>query len=132
VSDHRLDGPAKPEARTTGARCGGSAIAIAAFTWTVLIGALLLIVPVGSSATETVLSDGTVVEVTSRETLLDGEGPQIVLLLVVPVALTGAAVAASLLKRAREVRFITGAALLAACMLAAASIGTFYAPAAIG
>jgi cytochrome bd-type quinol oxidase subunit 2 len=106
--------------------------AIAALVWTVVIGAVWLVVPLGSYASSTVLSDGTQVNEAWRETLLQSEGVSVVGLLAVPVVVAGIAVGASRSRHARRVRFVMGGVLFAACLLAAASIGLPYVPAAVG
>jgi hypothetical protein len=106
--------------------------AIAAFVWTVVIGAMWLVVPLGSWESATVLPDGTQVIESGRETLMQSEGVGVVGLLAEPVLVAGIAVGASRSRHAQRVRFVTGAMLLAGCMLAAASIGLPYVPAAVG
>jgi cytochrome bd-type quinol oxidase subunit 2 len=100
--------------------------------WTVALGVVWLVVPVASSGSTTVLSDGTQVVESSRETLVDGEGMSVVAVLAVPVLIAGLAVLASRWRHARQARFVAGGVLFAACLLGAASIGLPYVPAAVG
>ena len=105
--------------------------ALAGLAWTIVIGILWVVVPTGSSGSTTVLSDGTVIEETANVTLLDNEGPGVLLVLAVPVLLAAISAAASRLRDARAVRFIAGGLLLVGCVLGAASVGLPYMPAAL-
>ena len=127
-------GPASRTNRASpkGSERSGTWWAVAAWVWTVVLGVVWLVVPLGSSGSTTVLSDGTQVVESSRETLLDSEGMSVVALLAVPVLIAALAVIASRWRHARQVRFVTAGVLFAACLLGAASIGLPYVPAAVG
>lgn len=102
--------------------------AVAALVWTLVIGTAWLVAPTGRSTSTSVSSDGTSVTESSTHTLLESEGPSVVVLLAVPVVLAGLSVLA---RGSRRARFACGGALLFACLLAAASIGLPYLPAAV-
>jgi hypothetical protein len=91
-----------------------------------------LVVPLGSWESATVLADGTQVVESGRETLMQSEGVGVIGILSVPVVVAGVAVGASRSRHARRVRFVMGGVLFAGSMLAAASIGLPYVPAAVG
>jgi hypothetical protein len=91
-------------------------------------GALFLALgPSVHSASTSVSSDGTVVNDTSDLSLLESEGPTVLLPLAVPVLLAGVALAC----RDRTVSLTTAGLCLAGCLVAAASIGLFFLPAAL-
>jgi ABC-type Fe3+ transport system permease subunit len=107
-------------------------LAWAAFTWTVLAGVVLLLVPtVSVSSSGSMSSTGSPAEVvttTSRETLLEHEGASVVAVLLVPVAvaLVGALGDGPVTRRRR---IAAGWVLGGACVLGAASLGIFFLPA---
>jgi hypothetical protein len=109
-------------------------LAWGAFAWTVVAGAFMLLAPVGesvsvSSAAPTGADPSPeVVTTRSTETLLENEGPSVLVVLAVPVvlALAGAGGPA-----ARPRRIGAGSLLLVFCLLGAMSVGLFYLPAAV-
>ena len=133
MSKHVGRGPASRTSQgSPGPERAGTWWAVAAWVWTTVLGVVWLVVPLGSSGSTTVLSDGTQVVESSRETLFDSEGMSVVALLAVPVLIAALAVLASRWHRARQARFVAGGMLFAACLVAAASIGLPYVPAAVG
>jgi hypothetical protein len=112
-------------------------LARASLAWTVLAGIVLLVAPTvstvsGSSQASTSSADrpADVVTTTSSESLLQHEGPGVVVVLLVPVtvALVGALGDGA---AARRRRIAAGSALAGACVLGAASVGIFFLPAPI-
>jgi cytochrome bd-type quinol oxidase subunit 2 len=104
--------------------------ATAALAWAIVMGVVWLFAPTGQSTSATVSTDGTtVVTESSTSTLLQSEGPSVVIVLAVPVVIAGLAVAASGRRCARQIRFVCGGVLAFACLLGAASVGLPYAPA---
>jgi hypothetical protein len=103
-------------------------LAWAAVAWTVLVGLALLVVPTGTSVA--VASNGSeVVTTTSHETLLETEGPSVIAVLLVPVAVALAG-ALGRGRRDRRRRIVAGSVLAVFCVLGAMSLGVFYVPAA--
>jgi hypothetical protein len=103
-------------------------LAWAAVAWTVAVGLAMLVVPTGTSVA--VASNGSdVVTTTSHETLLEHEGPSVVALLLVPVAV---ALAGALGRgpTVRRRRVAAGSVLAVACVVGAMTLGVFYVPAA--
>lgn len=108
VSTHVGRGPASRtnQGSPTGSGRSGTWWAVAAWVWTCVLGVVWLVVPLGSSGSTTVLSDGTQIVESSRETLLDSEGISVVALLAVPVLIAALAVVASRWRHARQARFV--------------------------
>jgi hypothetical protein len=112
-------------------------LAWTAAAWTVLAGIVLLFAPTmstvsvsSSGSTTSGGSSAEVVTTTTRETLAQREGPSVVAVLLVPVAVAlvgglgdGPA--------ARRRRIAAGAVLAGACVFGAASLGIFFVPAAV-
>lgn len=71
-------------------------------------------------------SDG-VVETTSHESLLQHEGPSVLVVLLIPILLTAIAVAV----RHRSTRLTLAGLLFIGCLLGAMSVGAFFLPAAL-
>ena len=101
--------------------------AVVALAWALAAAAVVLFVPLGTSVSVEAVS-GT--STRSSYTLLEGEGPGLLVVLAIPVVLALAGVTGAVTQRAW---LATGAAclLLVGVLLAAASIGVFFVPAAI-
>jgi hypothetical protein len=67
-------------------------------------------------------------EVIDSQTLLEVNGPRILVILTIPVLITGAALAAGWTRRARMLRIIATGVLFAGALLSMFSIGVFYIP----
>jgi hypothetical protein len=119
---------------TTSARrarsTAGMVPAAAAVVWTLIALVGFAVLPFYSTASGGESSDGTSWSTTGEETLIEHEGLGVLLVLLVPVALTFF----GLVGVAFGIRFLTiGAAVTvwALCVLGMASIGFFYLPAAV-
>lgn len=91
----------------------------------------LALAPVVASVGETVGSDGSVETERSSSTLLEREGPGVLLVLAAPVAVSAVALLAGGTSRARTAAGAAAALLLAFAVVAGASVGLFYLPAGI-
>jgi hypothetical protein len=107
----------------------GRLLVWAAFGWTLLVGALLLLVPLTETTVVSVSTGSAAVTRTERQTLAEEQGARVAFAFAVPVCLAGAAVVARR-RAARPVSGVTGGVLLVLCGIAAASIGLLYLPAA--
>lgn len=100
--------------------------AVAAVAWALAAAAVVLVVPLGTS----VSIDSSGASTRSSYTLLEEEGPGLLVVLTIPVLLALAGVIGAVTQRAWST---TGAACLLSVgvLLGAASIGLFFVPAAI-
>ena len=110
---------------------GGRWIVGLSFLLALAASAFLALAPVVASEGETVRSDGTVETERSSHTLLEREGPGVLLVLAAPVAVAAVALLAGRTARARTVAGAAAALLLAFALVAAASVGLFYLPAGV-
>ena len=100
--------------------------AVVGLAWALAAGAVVLVVPLGTS----VSMDSSGTSTRSSYTLLEEEGPGLLVVLAIPVVLALAGVIGAATQRAWLT--IGGAGvLLVGVLLAAASIGLFFVPAAI-
>lgn len=111
----------------------GTLLAAAALLWTVGNGLAFLVVPVVTSesagaSTSTSGVSSEVATTATQQTLLQSEGPSVLIVLLIPVAiaLVGALAKGRWRKRLRR---SAGVVLLVACLIGSASIGIFYLPA---
>jgi hypothetical protein len=106
-------------------------LAVAAFGWSLVMTALWFVLPAyhGEGASHT--SGGEVRTFSSNETLLEHEGPGVLLVIAIPVVFTGLALLAHRSRRRRVIRIALGTVMALGCFLALLSVGAFYAPAAI-
>ncbi len=96
-----------------------------AFVFAVAVAAGLALLPSGTESLSTSSTAGSEVVIeTTSESLLEYEGPSVLLPLSVPVALAGAALA----RRTRRTSRITGLLCVAGCVLGMMSIGLFFLP----
>lgn len=102
-------------------------LSLGALAWVIFVGAVLLVAPTYRT-TKSVSTPTGEVTTTSTESLLDHEGPGVALILLAPVVVTLVGALGSG-PSARARRIGAGAVLMAACLLAAASIGLAYVPA---
>jgi hypothetical protein len=93
----------------------------------VIVAILLAVAPTGHSESVSSRPGGSVVTETSNPSLLDSEGPSVLIPLAVPALLAGLALAC----RRRAISLTTGGLCLAGCLLGAASIGLFFLPVAV-
>lgn len=105
--------------------------AVVALVWAVGAGVVFLVVPTGQSVSTSLQADGTEIVESARYTLVESEGLSVLAIMAVPVLITAAGVVASRSSNARRGLFTAGGVLVLACMLAAASLGLFYAPSAL-
>ena len=106
-------------------------LVLAAAIWVGAVTMLWLFAPVVSTESVSSTSSGQVTVESSHESLVDSEGASVVVVLAVPVALVGAAVAVQGASWRRRVRIVSGSLLLVGCLLGAMSVGLPYVPAAI-
>ena len=102
-------------------------IALVSFVAALIAGFVVAFLPSGTSCSVGVSVGGTAVETCRRTTLIADEGPRILLIVAIPIAV--ALVAA--LVPARAVRVVAALLLWIGCALAILSIGIFFVPAAI-
>ncbi len=103
-----------------------------AFVLSVVAAAVLLLAPFGSRQTAVSTTAGDQqVTVVDRSSLLEHEGPPVLVPLAVPVVLTLVGMAAGRFRRARPVRTIAAGLLAAFVVLGAMSIGFFFLPSAV-
>jgi hypothetical protein len=69
--------------------------------------------------------------VTSHQTLIEHEGPRVLWLLAVPIAVTGLVAALLWMTAWKPLEWSLAGLLLAACMLTGLTIGSFFLPAAL-
>lgn len=114
--------------RGSGSRSRRRAViaAVGALAWALTAAAVVLVVPLGTS----VSTDSSGTSTRSTYTLWEAEGPGLLVVLAIPVVLALAGVIGAVTQRAW---LTTGAASLffVGMLLAAASIGLFFVPAAI-
>jgi hypothetical protein len=98
---------------------------LVAFVFAVAVAAGLGLLPSGTESVSTRSTAGSAVVIeTTSESLLEYEGPSVLIPLSVPVALAGVALA----RRTRRTSRTTGLLCLAGCVLGMMSIGLFFLP----
>jgi hypothetical protein len=107
------------------------AVVLGAAVWIGAVTAIWLFAPVGESTSVSQSSSGQVTTTTSRESLVESDGAGAVVVLGVPVALVGIAVAAQGSSWRRRARYLAGGLLLVGSLLGAMSVGLPYLPAAV-
>ncbi len=108
----------------------GVVAASCAVAWTLLALVVFAVAPMSSSETSSSSSDGTVTTNSEQSTLVESEGVGVLVVLLVPVAVSFAALAAV----AFRMRALTGGLAVVAlglCLVSMLSIGFFYLPAAV-
>jgi hypothetical protein len=111
-------------------------LAWGAVAWTALVGVFFLFASVGESVSVSAASPTAadpspeVVTTRSTETLLEHEGPSVLVVLAVPIVLALVGAGGPGLA-ARQRRIGAGSLLLVGCLLGAMSVGLFYLPAAV-
>jgi hypothetical protein len=105
---------------------------VVAFGLAVVAAAVLLLAPFGSQQTAvSTTGGGQQVTVVDRSSLLEHEGPSVLLPLAVPVVLALLGMAAARFRRPTPVRTIAAGLLGAFVVLGAMSIGAFFLPSAV-
>jgi hypothetical protein len=94
--------------------------------WALLIGLLFSLVPVERTESSSGASDGRVASpvTTASSTLLEAEGPSVLIVLALPVVPATVALA----RRRRSVSLVAGWVTAVFCLLGAMSVGLFYLP----
>jgi hypothetical protein len=121
-------GPAASKA--PGSDCLAAGLAYSAVVWSVVASAALLLIPTSKSISISTSSDGPTVVTTSQRTLLENEGRSVLVVFIVPIAITAVGAFAGRRSK-RKVRLGAGVLLAIGCLLAAASIGMFFIPSSI-
>ena len=98
-------------------------VLVGAFVAAVTAALGLALLPTGAESV-TCCPDGASVVETTSESLLEYEGPSVLIPLSVPVVLSGIALA----RRTRRTSRVTGVLCLAGCVLGLMSIGLFFLP----
>lgn len=93
-----------------------------------LTAALAAFLPLGTSVSESVSSDGTIVTTTSHPSLLSNEGPRVLIVLLIPVLVVALPLLFGRHKRAQSARVGVTVILGLLVLLGAASIGMFFLP----
>ena len=120
--------PASP--RTPSSDCFPAGLAYGAWAWSIVATAGLLLIPTSTSISLRTSSEGATVYRATEQTLLENEGWSVLLVFLVPIAIT--TVGAFVGRRSkRKVRVRAGVLLTIGCLVAAASIGMFFIPSAI-
>jgi hypothetical protein len=104
--------------------------AVAALVLAAVPSLLLAFLPVYSSESATATSGGAVSTSSGRATLLDVNGPGVLVVLLVPVALATLGLIGSA-RRRRVLIWVAGGLLLGFALVSGLSIGLFYLPAAV-
>jgi hypothetical protein len=110
--------------------CLAAGLAYGALVWSVVASAGLLLIPTSTSISMSTSTGGATNFTTSHRTLLESEGRSVLVVLVVPIAITAVGAFAGRRSK-RKVRLRAGVLLTIGCLVAAASVGMFFIPSSI-
>ena len=121
-------GPAAPKAQPSD--CLAAGLAYGAVVWSIVASAGLLLIPTSTSISMSTSTGGATAFTTTRRTLLENEGWSVLVVFLVPIAVTTIGAFAGRRSK-RKVRLRAGVLLAIGCLVAAASVGMFFVPSSI-